>query len=1160
VADVFVQPSVRRKELVADVTIRNEDTKPYTVWLENTVWDADGLARTLRPVEVTVAPGTSEVVSVRENWPDPKLWWLESPHLYELRTELRMDKPESLANRKSQIANRKSLDCVATRFGFREVGREGPYFMLNGVPLALPGASAGVGHSRESAEAFLRRAKEANLRIVRMHTQPAEPHWLDLADEIGIFIMDEAAVYCYQGNYTWDERFWSNYRQHVQELARRDRNHPSLAIYSMENEVVYNLYQNPEYIQQWADAARYVRDVDLTRLILYEAGPDPGGAADLIGLHYPHEYMDGHYLYPDESYWPARPFQYAGMELRWKRDKPLYIGEWSLGLNWWRDHRSLFLGEKAYTDPEAWTTGDLAYASFEVPALRHLGISGNAWINLTPQAVETFRRLYAPVAVFLREYDWHFNSGEKVRRTLYLFNDTPHDGVFDCRWELLHGSRRLASGRNAERQAAGRDRTLVLTLPMPPVTTRTRLAFAARVFVDGKLATKEERRFDVFPTAPPPVATQVDPYPRPLPRSQGRGEMVGVLGDDPATIRALKRLGVRFETITPSQVEAFGGRTLVVAANGLTEAVASRAREIAAFVEKGGSVLCLPQKSYSKWLPITVEMDATHAATMTFVGAADHPALAGLEEEDLKFWHPGHLVSQRNLVKPVRGNFRAIVQAGGRDGLKWCPLLEVLHGRGRYLLCQMEVVARFDTEPTARQLLANLVRLATSPPRSAARPVGLLANPGPVSQFLDGLGLRVEMMSGRLGTLAGFGTLIVEAQGAAWEEASRHIEQLRDFAAKGGVVWVHGIAPEGLEPLRKMTGLDLNLEPVGQVAVTRCADDPVTQGLSNYDLYWHEPYVWDRFVPYRPIARHAFRLPPSPTPPSLPPGSGGDGGGKGQGWGARAKPLLSPAALVRVPPPPSPPSEGGVQGGFFLLDQVAWESEEPHLQQAMRYVCTLLTNLGVALHTSAFQSVDPRNFFTVDLRGFCNMGFRDEEIGDQQGGWTDQGPQDLRNVPVGQAVHGSAFYDVIDPATNGGKSCIVLRGSHRPYFPPEVRGIPVGQRARALWFLHSCAWALSDTRPVLKYVVHYADGATAEAPVRCGLHVADWFGPPQDLGAGEAAWVGQTYSLDFKDQRPCCLYAMRWTNPYPDRVIQSLDLVGQDTDAVPVVVAVSGER
>jgi beta-galactosidase len=249
-----------------------------------------------------------------------------------------------------------------------------------------------------------------------------------------------------------------------------------------------------------------------------------------------------------------------------------------------------------------------------------------------------------------------------------------------------------------------------------------------------------------------------------------------------------------------------------------------------------------------------------------------------------------------------------------------------------------------------------------------------------------------------------------------------------------------------------------------------------------------------------------------------------------------------------------------VQGGVFLLDQVAWESEEPHLRQAMRYVCTLLTNLGVALHTSAFQTVDPKNFFTVDLRGFCNMGFRDEVIGDQQGGWTDQGPQDLRNVPVGQAVHGSAFYDVIDPATNGGKSCIVLRGSHRPYFPPEVRGIPVGQRARALWFLHSCAWALSDTRPVLKYVVHYADGTTAEAPVRCGLHVADWFGPPQDLGASEAAWVGQTYSLDFKDQRPCCLYAMRWTNPYPDRVIQSLDLVGQDTDAVPVVVAVSGEK
>ena len=763
----------------------------------------------------------------------------------------------------------------------------------------------------------MQRAKKANLRIVRLHGEPAEPFWLELADELGMMIIDETAVYCYRENYTWDQRFWENYRQHVQELVRRDRNHPSLVIYSMENEVLWKLFENPAYTKQWADAAAYVRQVDPTRLIYYESAPDPNGVADFVGLHYPHDYMFGNYLYPDESYWLAGPFHnewgYGKRELQWKRDKPLYIGEWSLGLRYWRDYRSLFLGERAYTDPEAWTTGDLAYASFEVPALRRFGASGNAFINWSGQTVETFRRLYAPAAVFLREYDWHFDSGAHVTRTVDVFNDTFREGMFELRWQLLRGSEAIASGNDAARLMPAEHRAVAVTVPMPQVSARTELKFVAELLVDGQPVARDQRRFDVFPADPPRLAN---------------GEAIALLGEDAATAHALQQLGVRPQPVQPAQIGTLDGKVLVIAANGLTDEVAGQAKQIAAFVKAGGSVVCLPQKAWPKWLPLPVEMDPKHSATMTYRLIEDHPLLAGIEENDLRFWHPGHLVASHDLLKPARGNFRAVVEAGGRDGLKWCPLLEIFYGKGRYFLCQMKVTAKFETEPIARQFLANLLNVAASPADPMDKRLGLLVNSGAAAKFLGGLGVRGENVTGRLASWLGNATapvrksagdkvLFIEAGGAAWEEAARQIDRLRGLVADGGVVWIHGAAPPGIDTLNKLAHADLGLDAIGAVAVTRSIDDPLLRGLSNYDLYWHEHYVWDRFVPYRPLAPHAFRLPAD----------------------ASVKSLLTPAVLLRVP----------CGKGFFLLDQVGWEKAEPFRQQAMRYVCTLLTNLNVAI-------------------------------------------------------------------------------------------------------------------------------------------------------------------------------------------------------------------
>ena len=73
---------------------------------------------------------------------------------------------------------------------------------------------------------------------------------------------------------------------------------------------------------------------------------------------------------------------------------------------------------------------------------------------------------------------------------------------------------------------------------------------------------------------------------------------------------------------------------------------------------------------------------------------------------------------------------------------------------------------------------------------------------------------------------------------------------------------------------------------------------------------------------------------------------------------------------------------------------------------------------------------------TLDLRSAMNMGFRDEQPNDRKGGWTDQGgTNDLSAMTPGKKICANVPFQVVDPETNRGKSCIVLRGADRLYFP-----------------------------------------------------------------------------------------------------------------------------
>ena len=188
----------------------------------------------------------------------------------------------------------------------------------------------------------------------------------------------------------------------------------------------------------------------------------------------------------------------------------------------------------------------------------------------------------------------------------------------------------------------------------------------------------------------------------------------------------------------------------------------------------------------------------------------------------------------------------------------------------------------------------------------------------------------------------------------------------------------------------------------------------------------------------------------------------------------------------------------------------------------------------------------------LDLRGLANRGFSDDVDGDGQGGWTDQGGNDFRDMPLGPQTLQGVPFTIIDPAANGGRSCMVLGGAGRPAFPREISGIAVGGPVSRLFFLHTAAWGGSRPIVALTYRIRYADGSLIEVPVRVGTEIADWWNPCELRGAllGLSQTNGQLHDI--------ALFLMPWDNPRPDVAVAAIDVVSSG-EVVPVVVAITAE-
>jgi hypothetical protein len=860
--DVAIVPSVRRMELA----VRGQCVQPRPgLRVGATVFEGEQALLQIPPVEIGV-DGRWELLAA---FPQARFWSPEDPHLYALRLTL-------------TEAPGEPVDELQERFGFRELWAEGPDFVLNGVRRHLLASSGWPVVQSQSAEEIrenIKRLRSANVIAFRLHTQPWQRRWLEAADELGLMLIEEGALWCDSaGSYRYqDRRFWENTWEHLSGMVRRDRNHASLVMWSIENELLQcgAARYYPECEAELADLGRRVKALDPGHLITFEADLDPKGVADVIGLHYPHE-MPEHYDYPNTADWLNSAVTTGtgggllgsrGAAFRWDRQKPLYIGEYL----WvpYNDYSpgSVFFGDAAYLDrerykrlavAESWLHQTVAYRRAGVSGMCPWTFAGSGGRSYPEDPLfEVQQHVYVPVAIYRTDLQRRYFAGDQARFRFDVFNDSVQTRQLSVVLEV--GGTEVARSEVLELAPADY-RQMVLEAALPGPTGDAGTPLRARLLEGGKELHCAEDQLLVTARAPLRLPAGMD-----LLLFDPGGTWSAPLGDLPqrrigslealATADCARALLLVAPGALAPPVGGWGGAAVVG-----VEAPGGAA--LRAFLLAGGRALFLEQESLDG-LSLGVEL-VEHASTMVFPTALDHPFLAGLTEADLRFWAGDHYVSRREVRRPTCGGALPLLVSGGAQSLSQSALLDGVYGAGRVVFCQALVGTKLDTEPAARRLLQNLLD-GLAPPRPSRRPTLLLAEGADADGFAKALqGTRVEAtaVSGPLSAqaLAGAGLLILHGGGprllAAGAGLAAHL-------AAGGTVYWHAPdadtfaalrAPLGAAALRILPGqgpLTIRAPWTGELAGV-CLEDLAFVGPLRGDAWMRgfdlDPAVADRIV------------------------------------------------------------------------------------------------------------------------------------------------------------------------------------------------------------------------------------------------------------------------------------------------------------------------
>jgi len=440
------------------VTVRNLLTQPsgtHTVQVD--LFDVDD-----RPVfddplaaELRVDGMSETLAEFTQAISEPARWTAETPNLYTAVI--------SLVN-----AAGDTTEVVPTRVGFRRVEVKGGQLLVNGVPITIKGVNRHEHEPRTgrvvSEEYMLRdiqMMKRFNINAVRTSHYPNVPHWYELADQYGLYIIDEANIESHGMEYHPDRTLADNpewthaFLERTVRMVERDKNHPAVIIWSLGNESGDGA--NFEATYAW------IRGRDPSRPVQYEPA-DQRPHTDIVAPMYARIHQLEEYAATEHDrplilceYAHAMGNSVGNLQDYWD----VINGNRQLqgGFIWdWVDQGLYALSDEG---EEYWAYGG-DFGPQPIPSDRNFLINGLVSPDRQPNPhFWEVRKVYQYIET--RAVDLATGAVRVVNR--YDFTDLSR---YELRWSIVADGEPFADGRVSRLQVAPHDSALI-RLPLPAI-------------------------------------------------------------------------------------------------------------------------------------------------------------------------------------------------------------------------------------------------------------------------------------------------------------------------------------------------------------------------------------------------------------------------------------------------------------------------------------------------------------------------------------------------------------------------------------------------------------------------------------------------------------------------------------------------------------------
>lgn len=805
--DVFVQTSYRSLRLKVTLWVTNKLGETQDLDVNLNIIDKEGkeVPLPISPRKLVVRGGERKDLQFSLPWDNPHLWSPEDPYLYTLIVGIR---------------NPSLNDDLRLCFGGREFWIEGNAFYLNGRRIKLRGDAwhyMGIPYqTREYARLWFRMAKETGLNHIRLHAQVYPSFYLDIADEEGILITDESAIWVAICNFLYNDDFWRRAKEHIREFVLRDRNHPSVIIWSATNEIMAAHRVNPNdpapflswLFSKIHELVRKIKSLDGTPPVTSDGDEDLGGRGEIFSLHYPGPDLPNtskpitigesgsmFYSTPPEVAPTGGESVYLSFDNRLKG-----VGEELRDLipNYrkWAQQVTPF-NVVWYSLQPLPISRQLTYQDLETP-----GVKPERWgpfcstlnpgydLSCPPYKPHAFypyiKALLQPLTFFPSERNSTFFGGENIKRSFIVFNDLPQNSS---------------------------------SFTLPEVREKEVLDMKITLWKENKGWQKykeEDHKLSLFP---PKLNPSFVP---------------SLLGDP-------SRFPFSLEVL--SDINSLQPENVLIVARQLTS------QEASVLLKKIEEGCRAPILESSPPLLQALKLSRNSYSARRSFAPFEHPLLKGIEERELSFWRGGK-VANGGYTPPVWGTIRPIIFCGAGD----VCLLAIKRGKGTLILSEMDILNQMKEEPMAMVLLSNSLEYLHSLGENSYRKVGLLTSPSfPLRRILDAFGVDARPL--KEADLPDVDVVIATGKNLPSPSS------LKEFLQGGGTLLLLRPSPDDEKILNQVLPSTLKIIPYrGEVQLVRGTNEGLVQGLYLDWLFWLEK---NRQIPSLAIRRNQ-------TPPHHP--------------------------------------------------------------------------------------------------------------------------------------------------------------------------------------------------------------------------------------------------------------------------------------------------